>query len=69
MIPPRWRKPAGDFMSEPIEVTAQMLNDVGLNPWAFELAAESLTRKKDFAEWTGPLTFIFKGIKFTLEKP
>lgn len=60
---------AAGAAAQVITATSQMLLDAGLNPWSFELAAESLTRKKDFKDWKGPLQFIFKGIKFTLEKP
>lgn len=49
-------------------VTMQMLNDVGLNPFALRLVAECFTRRKDFAEWTGPITFIFDGLEFTIRK-
>lgn len=44
----------------------QQLVDAGLNAWGLQLFVESVADKKDAKEFR-PITFIYKGIRVTLE--
>lgn len=48
------------------EVTTQMLIDAGLNAFGLQLFIESIAVMKDAATFS-PMTFRFRGIKFTME--
>lgn len=51
--------------SKPIEVTTQMLIDVGLNAFGLELFAESIAGKKDVKTFD-PISFRYKGVRVTI---
>jgi len=48
------------------EVSGQMLIDSGLNVFGLQLFLESIVDKND-AKTFNPLSFIYKGVKITLE--
>ena len=50
------------------KVSLQMLIDVGLNGFAFQLVAESLADRADPNDFGPPFRFNYKGIQVTVER-
>jgi hypothetical protein len=53
-------------MDRPPTVSMQQLIDAGMNAFGLQLFVESIANKKD-AESFRPLSFVYRGIRVTLE--
>lgn len=47
--------------------SSQDLLNIGLNAFAFELAAEAFRRRADEQGYSAPLRFCFRGVEFMLQ--